>query len=379
MTTYSISSRVDNVTSIPVFVRSPIAPAPQSCKIEITSFCPYKCTFCTKSTNPTPDGEMDRALYSRLLREMHDFGVQELATMAVGLVVGTIGNVQASVCLVLQQFFDAAGRLEAATQAAWTHPEQVDQGPLAEQVDQALARQPPVAFLPRRVTRDVDLGEHELKAGDDVILWLRAAGESVKAEYFLLSAVQAQVDADVQAAASYAQDIQSTTTMIMIALVLVAVIAAVLTGMAIARQINRPLKKAVSLAEAVAAGDLTASVEHVSRDELGLLVTSLNKMRENLAGMIGVVRDSADNLASAADEISATAHELSLGAETQSTATEETSASIEQMAASIDQVAVNAEQLGAAAEETSATMDASQRMLKSFSRPPALPCTHSST
>ena len=79
-----ITSRVDNVTSIPVFRRAPIAPAPQSCKIEITSFCPYKCTFCTKSTNPTPDGEMDRALYSRLLREMHDFGVQELAPFFVG-------------------------------------------------------------------------------------------------------------------------------------------------------------------------------------------------------------------------------------------------------------------------------------------------------
>lgn len=80
----SITKRVDYVTSIPVAVRSQIAPAPRSCKIEITSSCPYKCTFCTKSINATDDGEMDRALYSRLLREMREFGVEEVAPFFIG-------------------------------------------------------------------------------------------------------------------------------------------------------------------------------------------------------------------------------------------------------------------------------------------------------
>ncbi len=78
----SITQRVDFVTSIPV--RAAVAPAPRSCKIEITSHCPYKCTFCAKSINATPDGEMDRALYSRLLREMRAAGVVELAPFFVG-------------------------------------------------------------------------------------------------------------------------------------------------------------------------------------------------------------------------------------------------------------------------------------------------------
>lgn len=111
-----------------------------------------------------------------------DFSVQELATMAVGLIVGTIGNVQASACLVLQQFFEDPDLLMDARKAAQTKPEEVHQGELAERVNQALACQPPVAFLPRRVTCDVALNEHKLKVGDDVILWLRAAGAGVKAE-----------------------------------------------------------------------------------------------------------------------------------------------------------------------------------------------------
>jgi methyl-accepting chemotaxis protein len=131
---------------------------------------------------------------------------------------------------------------------------------------------------------------------------------------------------------------------------------AVVIGVAISRAITRPLTEALGLAESVAAGDLTTKVDHVSADELGALVTSLNRMSGNLATMIGTIRASADDLAAAAEEIAATTHELDEGAELQSSAAEETSASIEQMAASIDQVAANAEQLGAATEETSATI-----------------------
>lgn len=80
----SITQRIDFITSIPVAVRDAIAPPPRSCKIEITSRCPYRCTFCSKSLSTTEDGEMDRALYSRLLREMRDFGVVEIAPFFIG-------------------------------------------------------------------------------------------------------------------------------------------------------------------------------------------------------------------------------------------------------------------------------------------------------
>ena len=80
----SISDRIDFVTGIPVAVRDRRAPPPQSCKIEITSRCVYDCAFCSKSINKSSDGEMDRALYSRLIREMKDFGVKELAPFFIG-------------------------------------------------------------------------------------------------------------------------------------------------------------------------------------------------------------------------------------------------------------------------------------------------------
>jgi MoaA/NifB/PqqE/SkfB family radical SAM enzyme len=80
----TITEKIDRVTSIPVAVREPVAPPPVSCKIELTSRCPYHCAFCSKSIADTSDGDMERKLYSRLIREMHDAGVKELGVFFIG-------------------------------------------------------------------------------------------------------------------------------------------------------------------------------------------------------------------------------------------------------------------------------------------------------
>jgi len=78
-----ISSRIDNITRIPDSHRGPIIPAPKSCKIEITADCNYRCSFCVKSLQPD-NSHMDRAFYSRVIREMHDAGVVELGLFYIG-------------------------------------------------------------------------------------------------------------------------------------------------------------------------------------------------------------------------------------------------------------------------------------------------------
>jgi methyl-accepting chemotaxis protein len=171
-----------------------------------------------------------------------------------------------------------------------------------------------------------------------------------------LDLVQETVAADIADAERGSRNTQTAAIGTMIIILIASIAAAVFIGLLMARIITRPLNKAVTLAEAVASGDLTVEVEHGSHDELGTLVSSLNGMSHNLAGMIGTVRASADNLAGAAENIFMSTQEINKGAEVQSSATEETSASIEEMAVSIDQVAANAAQLGAAAEETAATI-----------------------
>lgn len=80
----TITSRIDAITRIPLNYRHEFLPAPKSVKIEITATCNYACSFCTKSLNAYEDGHMDRALYSRVIREMRAAGVEELGVFFIG-------------------------------------------------------------------------------------------------------------------------------------------------------------------------------------------------------------------------------------------------------------------------------------------------------
>lgn len=83
MNPLTITERIDAVTGIPSSHRGAIIPAPRSVKIEITASCNYRCRFCVKSLR-ADTGEMDRAMYSRLLREMREAGVEEIGVFYIG-------------------------------------------------------------------------------------------------------------------------------------------------------------------------------------------------------------------------------------------------------------------------------------------------------
>jgi MoaA/NifB/PqqE/SkfB family radical SAM enzyme len=78
-----ISERIDNITRIAPEYRGEVIPAPKSVKIELTARCNYKCGFCVKSLRED-SGDMDRAFYSRVIREMRDAGVEELGLFYIG-------------------------------------------------------------------------------------------------------------------------------------------------------------------------------------------------------------------------------------------------------------------------------------------------------
>lgn len=78
-----ITERIDQVTRIPASHLVAAPPAPRSVKIELTANCNYRCSFCVKSIRPD-NGTMDRALFSRVIREMRASGVEELGLFYIG-------------------------------------------------------------------------------------------------------------------------------------------------------------------------------------------------------------------------------------------------------------------------------------------------------
>lgn len=79
----TITARIDAITKISDEYLGEVIPAPKSVKIELTANCNYKCSFCVKSLRDD-NGDMDRALYSRLIRELRDSGVEELGVFYIG-------------------------------------------------------------------------------------------------------------------------------------------------------------------------------------------------------------------------------------------------------------------------------------------------------
>jgi len=123
----------------------------------------------------------------------------------------------------------------------------------------------------------------------------------------------------------------------------VALVIGLLAAWTITRAITGPVRKGVAFAEAIAAGDLTATVDVDQNDEIGQLAVALKNMVAKLADVVGNVQGAGENVASGSEELSASSETLSQGATEQAASVEEISSSMEQMAANIRQNAENAQ------------------------------------
>ena len=115
-------------------------------------------------------------------------------------------------------------------------------------------------------------------------------------------------------------------------------------GWWLVRSISGPLDRAVSIAEAVAAGDLTQHIEVGSQDETGKLLAALREMNRSLVGIVGNVRQATDSIGTASSEIASGNMDLSARTEQQAGSLEETASSLEELTSTVRQNADNAKQ-----------------------------------
>ncbi|MFW5843947.1 MAG: methyl-accepting chemotaxis protein, partial [Spirochaetota bacterium] len=119
--------------------------------------------------------------------------------------------------------------------------------------------------------------------------------------------------------------------------IVLGVVLALFLGLILTRGITGPVYKGVSFAQMMARGDLTATLDVDQKDEIGVLATALQEMRDKLVGVVGDVASASDNVASGSQQMSSTAEELSQGATEQAASAEEVSSSMEEMASNIRQ------------------------------------------
>jgi methyl-accepting chemotaxis protein len=119
------------------------------------------------------------------------------------------------------------------------------------------------------------------------------------------------------------------------AVILFGLAASIVMAWAFVRSITVPVGEAVSVARAVADGDLTVDVPVRGTNELGQLMEALKGMRDHLSEVVATVREGSEGVATASAEIAAGNNDLSARTESQASALEQTAASMMELASTV--------------------------------------------
>ena len=201
------------------------------------------------------------------------------------------------------------------------------------------------------VLRLFERGDHE-SLGSFIEYRLFPSVSPLAASLQQLSALQEDL-----AQQAYAQAQTALTSAITLAAgsLVIVLILALLSATWIIRTITRSLDSAVHVAETVANGDLSSSIEVTSNDELGRLMQALKHMNDNLIGIVNRIRSSSESIATGSTEISTGNNDLSQRTEEQASNLQQTAASMEQLASTVRHNTDNAQQATTLARDAAQT------------------------
>ncbi len=172
-------------------------------------------------------------------------------------------------------------------------------------------------------------------------------GSSSKSNTELRNLVDKLVDINVNGgieAYQQGQQVYANSRFWISALIIVCLILGAALALGIARIVAHPLQDALKLAQTVAAGDLTTSIEVHSRDETGMLLLALKEMNASLLKVVSEVRAGTEEINVAAGQIAQGNLDLSSRTENQAASLEETASSMEEITSTMRHNSDNARQ-----------------------------------
>lgn len=194
-------------------------------------------------------------------------------------------------------------------------------------------------------------------------LLLTGAADAQKTTFIAIDQLIAAVNANEEQMAAAAKKTAATDHTIILIGIALGVGLALLSGFWLTRMITVPLSKGVELAKAIAAGDMTKSLDIDRGDEPGILATALNTMAGGLRTTLGDIRtevtqvdDSSRRFASIAKQMASGAEETAGRSAQVAAAAEKMSSNQGSVAAAMEEAAVNVNMVASAAEEMKSTI-----------------------
>jgi methyl-accepting chemotaxis protein len=114
--------------------------------------------------------------------------------------------------------------------------------------------------------------------------------------------------------------------------------------MLLIKQIRQPLRDAIGVAETIANGDLSGTIDVSRGDEFGEMMRAIAHMQERLVHLVSDVRQGTDDMAHVSEEIESGNHDLSKRTEQSAASLEETASSMQELTANVKQSADSARQ-----------------------------------
>ena len=240
-----------------------------------------------------------------------------------------------------KNYMDQYAAVRSANAAAYAKLEKLIQTPEGKEIyDQQITARSTYGVAVRKFFEQMSAGNQqqarELYQGDVATL---QTAYNVWVDK-MVDHMSEQMNNDIAQAASDA----AQAKLEMIVLSAIAALIAIVTGWLITRTITHPIQRAVTLAEAVAQGDLTHELVSDSKDEIGRLLRALQIMIENLHRTVARVRVGTDTIDTASKEVARGNLDLSSRTEQQASSLEETASAMEQLTAAVKQNAENAKQ-----------------------------------
>lgn len=153
-----------------------------------------------------------------------------------------------------------------------------------------------------------------------------------------------EIDRITQNALNQSQIANQRAQLSLLILTIVSIVWGLLVALVLARMIAKPLAKVSRTMERVAEGDLTFDQIVIDgRDEIGMMVDSVNQMQANLRSLIQRSKESAWQIATSAQEMSAS--------------TEEATKSVEQVTSTVQNMAQGANEQAIQAQEAASMVE----------------------
>ncbi len=205
----------------------------------------------------------------------------------------------------------------------------------------------------------------EIEVSQEMLTKLDKEADSVGEQMLeILGKIEVMTKATIKTAQVNTSDTTDLQIKLFVIIGFVGLIISIFLSFLITRMITKPIYLANNFAKTIANGDLTQQIDIDQKDEVGMLIQSLNTMCNNLRKMFTNIASGIQTLTASSTELSTISEQISNNSEQTAERSINVAAAAEEMATNMNSVAATTEQTTAniqtivsASDEMTATID----------------------